>query len=230
MKRIVLFSDVHGNIVGLRTILDAVSKLKNVSHIIACGDFFGYDGGNDDVFEICDEFNVIMLRGDHEEYMMKIEAGLNHEIPHPVISETHKWLQSHLNKKNFNRLMNLDVNISIKINENYSLLACHSGPTGIRSRTCAADVPLEILRKTYGKLDENFIVYGHHHEPHVIHVDDKILINCASVGMRKADNISNYTIIEYDDEQFTIAQNKLRYDKIEAERLAEERLIPRIIL
>ncbi len=72
-------------------------------------------------------------------------------------------------------------------------------------------------------MEENIIVYGHYHQPHIIPLRDKLLVNCASVGMRKNDNLSNYTIIEYDEEKVAIIQKQVPYDKMEEERLVGER-------
>ena len=40
-KRIVLFSDVHGNIAGLEEVMKEVKKLENVEYIVGLGDYFG---------------------------------------------------------------------------------------------------------------------------------------------------------------------------------------------
>ena len=49
MKRIILVSDINGNIVGLRDIFREIYNLENVTHIIGCGDYFGYDAGANEI-------------------------------------------------------------------------------------------------------------------------------------------------------------------------------------
>lgn len=228
MNRVVLFSDVHGNIVGLREIFREIVKLENVMYIVCCGDYFGYDAGADDVFDLFDKFNVIMLKGDHEEYLVKLNNDEKSKMPHQIINETYDWLRLNLSQENFNRLLNLKTNCSIKLNHEYSLYACHAGPDNLSSRTCATDVPIRKLRETYSNLEENIVVFGHHHTHHILLMDNKLLINCASVGMRKNDDICSYTIIEYDEEKIVILQKSFEYNIDEAEKLAVERGIPRL--
>ena len=228
MNRVVLFSDVHGNITGLKEIFKEIEKLENVTHIICCGDYFGYDGGADDIFEMLDAFQVKMIKGDHEEYLVKLNKDSNALMPHKIINETYDWLKLNLSHANFSRLLNLDTDYSLKLNDSFSIYTCHAGPNNLSSRTCATDIPMNVLRKTYSGIEENIVVYGHHHTPHVIPMDDKILVNCASVGMRKNDNICSYTVIEYNDERVAILQKSLKYDKEAADKLALKRKIPRI--
>lgn len=168
LKRIVLFSDVHGNITGLRAVLDEAARLENVTQIIGLGDYFGYGAGCDDIIELCQERNV-------------------------------------------------------RLNDNCDLIGFHAAYRDMEANICATDRSLETLEAAYGNLEENIVVYGHYHEPHVIPLKDKLLINCASVGMRKKDNKSNYTVIEYDDEKIAIIQRQVCYDKAEEDRLVKER-------
>ena len=146
------------------------------------------------------EYDAKLVKGDHERYLRSIENNTDEGMLHPVIYATHKWLKKNLKSEYYDFVLNLSEDISIRLNDKYTLCACHASRQDMRSRTCAADVPVEILRQTYGGYPENIIAYGHHHESHVTRMDDKFLINCASVGMRKYDNISRYTVIEYDDE------------------------------
>ena len=67
VNRIVLFSDVHGNITGLRRIFEEVEKLENVTHIIGLGDYFGWGAGGNDIVELCRSKECILIRGGHEE-------------------------------------------------------------------------------------------------------------------------------------------------------------------
>lgn len=223
MKRIVLFSDVHGNITGLRGILEAVKKLENVEYIIGLGDYFGWGAGCNDIIDLCKENDVILIRGGHEEILNIIDREGNKGYYYPEIYFTHDWLKKNLKKEYYEYITNLPLEIRLKLNDKYSLIGFHAAFNDMESYTCGSDRELELLEETYGGLEENIIVYGHYHEPHVIPMGEKILINCASVGQRKKDNLSNYTIIEYDEKKIAIIQRQLPYDKAEEDSLIEER-------
>lgn len=74
-KRIVLFSDVHGNITGLKKVIKEVKKLENVEYIIGLGDYFGWGAGCNDIIDLCLENNVVLIRGGHEEILNLIDHG-----------------------------------------------------------------------------------------------------------------------------------------------------------
>lgn len=56
-----------------------------------------------------------------------------------------------------------------------------------------------------------------------IPLGDNLLINCASAGQRKTNSLSNYTVIEYDEEKIAVIQRQVPDDKEEEDRLIEER-------
>lgn len=223
IKRIVLFADVHGNITGLREVMREVEKLENVTHIIGLGDYFGWGAGCDDIIELCKQYNVNLIRGGHEEILNIIDRRQDDGSYYPEIYFTHDWLKKNLKPEYYEYVTTLPTEIQVKLNENYSMIGFHAALGDMESYTCGSEQTVEVLEKTYGALEENLVVYGHYHEPHVIMLKNKLLINCASVGMRKQDNLSNYTIIEYDEEKVAVIQKSVAYDKAEEDRLVEER-------
>lgn len=222
-KRMVLFSDVHGNITGLRAVMKAIQKLENVTHIIGLGDYFGWGAGGNDIIELCIENKVILIRGGHEEILNIIDRKEDKGDYYPEIYFTHDWLKKNLKPEYYKYVTSLPTEIRVKLNEKDSFIGFHAALGDMESYTCGSEQSMEVLEKTYGRLVENIVVYGHYHEPHVIRLKDKLLINCASVGMRKNDNYSNYTIIEYDEEKVAVIQKSVAYDKEEELRLVEKR-------
>lgn len=222
-KRIVLFADVHGNITGLRAIMKEVGKLENVTRIIGLGDYFGWGAGCDDIIDLCLEHQVTLIRGGHEEILNLIDRGEDKGDYYPEIYFTHDWLRKNLKPEYYQLVTRLPTEIRIRLNSAYTLIGFHAALGDMESYTCGSDRELTVLEKTYGGLEENIIVYGHYHEPHVIPMNGKLLINCASVGQRRKDNLSNYTIVEYDEEKVAVIQRQVPYDKDEEDRLIRER-------
>lgn len=222
-KRIVLFSDVHGNITGLEEIMKEVRKLEHVERIIGLGDYFGWGAGCNDIIDLCLKNHVDLIRGGHEEILNVIDRGEDPGDYFPEIYFTHDWLRRNLKPAYYRLVTTLPTEIRIRLNPSYALIGFHAALNDMESYTCGADRELEVLEKAYGGLEENLIVYGHYHEPHVIPMNGKLLINCASVGQRKKDNLSNYTIIEYDEKKVAVIQRQVPYNKEEEDRLIEER-------
>jgi predicted phosphodiesterase len=228
MNRIVLFSDVHGNITGLKNIMLEVAKLENVTHIIGAGDYFGYGAGCNDVIELCQSHNAILIRGGHEEIYNIIDNDpAEHDRYYKEIYDTHLWLKKNLNPEFYKYITTLPLTYNLQINKNYNMIVCHASKDNPEINVCASDQPLHVLENVYGGYEENIIVYGHYHENHVIPIKNKLLINCASVGMRKSDNLSKFTIIEYDNEKVSIIQKSVTFDVELENLLLRERGAPR---
>ncbi len=222
-KRAIFMADIHGNITGLKAVLAEVKKLENVTHIVALGDYFGWSAGHNDILDECIDNGVILIRGGHEEILNIIDNGKDDGKYYPVIYFTHDWLKKNLTPTYYKMVTELPLEFRLKLNENDSIIAFHAALNDMESYSCGSDRPLEVLQRVYGQLDENIIIYGHYHEPHVIPMGSKTLINCAAVGARVRDNLSNYTIIEYTDEKIAIIQKQVPYSKQEEEQLIAER-------
>ena len=222
-RRIVFFSDVHGNITGLREVMKEVGKLENVEAVIGLGDYFGWGAGCDDILDLCLENHVTLIRGGHEEILNIIDRGEDDGSYYPEIYFTHDWLKKNLKPDYYRLVTHLPTEIRIRLNSACSLIGFHAALNDMESYTCGSDRTLEELESAYGSLEENLVVYGHYHEPHVIPMSGKLLINCASVGQRRKDNLSNYTIIEYDEKKVAVIQRQIPYDKAEEDRLILER-------
>ena len=226
-QRAVFMADIHGNITGLRAVLQEVKKLEAVTHIVALGDFFGWSAGHNDLVELLLEHGVILIRGGHEELLTLIDEGRDGGKYYPEIYMTHDWLKKHLHPDTYAMMASLPTVFRLKLNDRDSLIAFHAAFNDMESYTCGPDRSLDVLRATYGGLPENLVLYGHYHEPHVLPMDGKLLVNCASVGARVRDSLSNYTVVEYDEEKFAIMQKQVPYDRKEEEELIKARGVVR---
>ena len=153
----------------------------------------------------------------------EIDCGKDNGRFFPEQYFTHKWLLENLKKEYYEYILNLPLVFRLKLNSKYSIVAFHAAHDDIESWTCGADRTTAVLEETYAGLEENIVIYGHYHEHHVIPMGGKLLINCAAVGMRKENALSNYTVIEYDDEKIVVIQKQVPYDKNEEDELVIQR-------
>ena len=106
-----------------------------------------------------------------------------------------------------------------------TLYLCHAAPTNTASPTCRADTDTATLRATYGSIAANIIAYGHYHAHHVLSLDQKLLINVASVGMTYG-KPSAFTLLDYADERLSIQQYQVPYDTDAFDQLSRARGVP----
>jgi len=176
---------------------------------------------------VCGNHEEAYAKIDRGEYPLESGAGERRVKTHAWQLRVHKWLREHLKPEYYERMLNLPTEFRLRLNDEFSVIGFHAALGCTVSPTCGAFVPAGTLREVYGGLAENVVIYGHYHEPHVIPLDGKLLVNCASVGMRIGDCYSNYTVVEYDDEKIAVVQRQVLYDGDEDARLVWERGHPR---
>ena len=221
IMRIAFFSDVHGNIAGLREVIKEIEKYENIAHIVGLGDYFGWDDSCYEIIDLLTKKNVILIRGNHDEELNMLDNGEDNGFCKDIYV-AHEWLLKNLTKDDYKKyITTLPTVFRLKLNDKYSLIGFHAASEDMFSNTCGTDNSYDTLEKTYGKLQENVIIYGHFHKSHIIPLKDKLLINCASVGIRRDDNLSSYTIIEYDEEKIAVIQKQIPYDRNKEKRFWE---------
>lgn len=95
-KRIAIFTDVHGNLEGLKAILEDVKK-QNVDDIICLGDTVGIGPNSKECINMLIDNNIKMTLGNHELYLLKgtdIDSSIAKEE-----KEHYNWVKSCLTTK-----------------------------------------------------------------------------------------------------------------------------------
>jgi predicted phosphodiesterase len=70
--RVALFSDLHGNIVGLQAVLARIDQLGGADVIFALGDFLAVGPGGDDLLDMLIARQVRMIRGNWDEIFIDL--------------------------------------------------------------------------------------------------------------------------------------------------------------
>jgi len=227
--RLALFSDLHGNVTGLRSVLAAIDVLEPVDQIICAGDMLGGGGGHEDLLDLLLERGIVMLRGNHEEGDLDIERSL------PSIPEewrawavgTSDWLHRVMSAPYWKILAGLPLTHTVAAAPGSAgtLLACHASPSDTRARVCGKDAPAADVRAAFGAVQAGVIAHGHFHQSQVQLLDGKLLVNVASVGLR-FDGKSAFTVAEHVNDRWAVEQHEVEYDVTEELDLLRRRGAP----
>jgi hypothetical protein len=139
--------------------------------------------------------------------------------------DTAQWLRGNLSARNWDLLGALPLTYTAEAAPGRCLLVCHATPRSCWDNVCSATVPAATLRAAYGQVDAEVIVYGHWHEHHVLSLNGKLLVNVASVGLRK-DGLAAFTVIEYADDRWIVQQHMVPYDARAEAQLMIKREVP----
>jgi predicted phosphodiesterase len=225
--KIGLFSDIHGNVSGLKAVLAALDAAGGVHQFVAIGDLLGGGPGAEDLLDLLTERHACMLRGNNEEVALHPETTLQ-RVPERYklyMRDTVEWLRANLSQPYWSLLSSLPLAATIEVAPERKLLVCHATPRSCWEPVCSPNTPVASLRSAYGHLDADVVAYGHWHGNHVLSLDGKLLLNVASVGLRH-DGLSAFTVVDYADEHWIIQQYQVPYDTKEEARLMIRREVP----
>lgn len=94
--KIALFTDIHGNLEALQTILEDIKKQK-VDKIICLGDTIGLGPNSKECIDLLIENKIDMAYGNHELYCLK-GTNIDPKIDGEELLH-HKWIKENLTKK-----------------------------------------------------------------------------------------------------------------------------------
>src|SRR5438874_6489199 len=93
MLRLVLLSDIHGNVTGLKTVLAHLETLGGWDGLYILGDMLGGGPGTEDVLDVLMERQAHMLRGNWEELLLDVETHADKTLNPPLARASAAWLQ-----------------------------------------------------------------------------------------------------------------------------------------
>lgn len=226
MKRIALFSDIHGNLTGLEAVLKKLDELGGADFTVAAGDFIAGDSGTDEILELLIKRGVQMVRGDSdtgEKHLSLIDGSHpgSGRYSQQYYADMYGWLQKNLSAEGWKLLSNLPISIQIEVENGHQLFVCHASPDDPGSRTCSPELPPDELYTIFQALPAEIVAFGHAHSPHVRWLDGRLFVNVASVAFRQ-DGASMLTLLSCQDGQlvqgrtgaanWTVEQFQVPYD------------------
>lgn len=225
MRRVALFSDIHGNITGLKAVLAALDAMGGADVTFAAGDFIIGCSATDAVIDCLRSRGVRMVRGDsdtEDKFLRLIRQSTDSPGTTRTTTEEYaamlEWMRKHLSPAGRDFLAALPLSETLEVAPGRRLYVCHASPRGVGDRVCGPQNPAATLREAYGSVDAEVIAFGHSHTPFVRLLDGKLLVNVASVAFRP-DATAMLTLLTFDDEQWVVQQFAVPYNGAEEARL-----------
>ncbi|MFO7915262.1 MAG: metallophosphoesterase family protein [Candidatus Krumholzibacteriales bacterium] len=216
--KIIVFSDVHGNLESLRRVVEEFRAIEP-DLVVSLGDVVGYGAQPAECIELVWKTADILISGNHD----YAAAGLTPtDNFNPVARNSIKWTADALNQRQINFLKSFQPLVHRR-----DCLFTHSSPLSPLEWPYITTLAQsrEILEKT----EEKFIFIGHTHIPALISFDShgqieyllnspvriepgfRYLINAGSVGQpRDGINAACFTLLDTDSG--FIEQKRVEYD------------------
>jgi predicted phosphodiesterase len=101
--RLLLISDIHGNLEAFEACLDAAPEYDAVANL---GDVVGYGGSPNQVIELVRALDAINVRGNHDRCCCGLEDTTNFN---PIAADAANWTRSELSDNNLDWLRDLPM-------------------------------------------------------------------------------------------------------------------------
>jgi len=211
-----IVSDIHGNDLAVEAVLNSARKL-GVERILNAGDMVGYYFNPVRVLELLSEWNLVSVRGNHEDMLMGIVDNISN------LSKIEKKYGSGLrvaketlSSEQLNYLKLLPEKIVVDCGESCKVLLCHGSPWDT-DQYIYPDVADDMLEK-FNDIDVDIIVMGHTHYPMKRAFKGCLLLNPGSVGQpRNRKPGASWAILDTD-----AGSIELRHEAYDVEHVAIE--------
>ena len=212
MRRIAVFSDIHGNREALTSILNDIKK-ENIDKIIYLGDVIGIGPKPKECLELVLNSNIETVTGNHELYYTK-GLEIDDEITKENEIKHHRWVHEcikEIPREKVDWPLSKEININGKrlLFQHYMLSKNTSiDPYPFETISIKNMKDIEDYCKT---MDCDYMFIGHEHKAFEVHENNKNIICVGSSGCVNT-NKTFYTIIDINDD-INITKKEFEYDR-----------------
>lgn len=231
MKRILIFTDAHGNYESIKIIDKMIKKFKP-DYIFSAGDLIGIGPSHNEVLDLVTKWdNFFTVKGNHERYYTD---GFHNPLA-ALEGEFHDWVRNTMDKKHDSFIRNLEYEKTFTI-EGKKIVLTHYARTNNKFTTIENDRTPEKISKIFEYIDADIIIFGHDHNGY-IYKGDKTFINVGTLGCTNL-NIgkAKFGILTIDNGNIGYESILIDYDvtpeinKMDELNVPDKELIKRIFL
>lgn len=196
--RLAVFSDVHGNIQGLRAALEDMERRK--PDLLWCGgDLVGYGANPGEVIAEIRRLAIPTVMGNYDDGIGYFRLACGCDYPDEAAMErglkSIAWTKQETTEDEKRYLRNLPHRLQREI-EGLQVVLVHASPAAL-NEYLHADLPEETYQDHLRAAGADLLIYGHTHKPYHKVLGGRHLINTGSVGKPKHGNPNaTYALIE----------------------------------
>jgi putative phosphoesterase len=177
--RVALVSDIHGNEVALRAVVDDVEQV-GVDQIVCLGDVATLGPLPGSVIKILRDLACPCIMGNHDAFL--IDPGLIHTYTEaPIIVEAVDWCRSQLSVEELDFLRAFRPRLEIPLDAHSTLLCFHGSPRSHMEDLLCTTSAVELGRLLAGE-EATVMAGGHTHIQMLRQHRGTLIVNPGSVG------------------------------------------------
>ena len=229
MEKIAIISDIHGNIPALESVLADINS-RHIKRIYCLGDLVGKGPQSSMAIQMIQKHCEKVVRGNWDDF-----------FPKPQESDTIKWHQNQLTKKQMNDLGELPFSVEFMMSGKLVRMF-HASPRSVYERIQPWDSlerrlsmfeNTELTENIAGKKEPDVVLYGDIHNAYQQTINGKTLCNVGSVGNPLDLTQASYAVLEGEYNQsenrvFSIQLIRVPYDSEASIQIATEMGMPEL--
>jgi putative phosphoesterase len=201
--RIVIFSDIHGNVVALEAVLAAIRRETAPDALFVAGDLVLLGPRPAEVLALLRSIDgARFVKGNTDQYL--IDYGDDEEEV--------SFARTHLSDDEIVFIRDLPFDQHLEIAPGHQLLVVHANPCDLEGQI-KPDSADALIRPWFEGVTAEVVAFGHYHVPFVRRLDQWTLVDVASVGMpRDGDQRAVYAVLTWERGAWQIEHRRVAFD------------------
>jgi predicted phosphodiesterase len=213
--RIGLFSDIHGNLAGLRAVADDLDRAGHIDQVVVAGDHLWGGPRPREVWQLLTARGWTLVLGNADENLVAVSVDQDYPpgTPYRTAALRHReWLRTQLDRSELIALAGLPMQHRIETPAG-DLLVVHSSPRSTTDRCGGPHNSAAEVESAYHGTGADAIAFGHWHAAFVRPTPFALLLNVASVGLPMDGHpLAAYTILTATPGSWVAEQRRVPYD------------------
>jgi putative phosphoesterase len=199
--RIVVMSDVHGNVVALEAVLADIGRHAAPDALVVAGDLALVGPRPAEAVALLRSLDAAFVMGNCDRYILDREDD-------PQVS----FALERLSDADMAFLADLPFGQQIEADPRHELLVVHANPRNLED-PIKPDTDEALVRPLLEGVDADVVVFGHYHVPFARRLDPWLLVDVASVGLpRDGDRRAVYAVITWDGVAWRAEHRRVPFD------------------
>ncbi len=200
--RIVICSDVHGNVIALEAVLQAIQQEAPYDALFVAGDLVLLGPRPAEAVALLRPLDARFVMGNTDKYLLDYGDDV----------EEVAFARQHLSNDDIEFVRNLPFEQRVEVAPGHDLLIVHANPRNLED-AIKPDGSAKIIRPMLAGVDAEIVAFGHYHVPFTRQLDQWTLVDVASVGMpRDGDQRAVYVVLDWDGNTWNIAHRRVPFD------------------
>jgi predicted phosphodiesterase len=201
--RIVIFSDVHGNVVALEAVLAEIRRQAAPDALFVAGDLVLLGPRPAEALALLRSIEgARFVKGNTDQYLID-DSDDEQEV---------YFARAHLAESEIAFVRDLPFEQRLEVAPGHELLVVHANPRDLEE-PIKPDTADELIRPMLLGVTAEIVAFGHYHVPFVRKLDQWTLVDVASVGMpRDGDQRAVYAVLTWERSAWRVEHHRVPFD------------------